>query len=34
MSVMLYPVIFLCYSVNGSVCLVYGVFDSICELFN
>ena len=24
---------FLCYSVNGSVCLVCCMFDSVCELF-
>ena len=24
---------FLCCSVNGSVCLVYCVFDRVCELF-
>ena len=23
----------MCYSVNGSVCLVCYVFDSVCELF-
>ena len=33
MSVMLYLCIFLCCSVNGSVCLVCCVFDSACELF-
>ena len=32
-SVMLYPCIFLCCSVNGSACLVWCVFDSVCELF-
>ena len=30
-NVMLYP--FLCCPVNGSVCLVCCVFDSVCELF-
>ena len=30
MSVMLY---FMCCSVNGSVCLVWCVFDIVCELF-
>ena len=24
---------FMCYSVNGSVCLVCCVFDGVCELF-
>ena len=33
MSVMLYPCIFLCCSVNVSVCLVCCVLDSVCELF-
>ena len=33
MSLMLYPCIFMCCSVNGSVCLVCCVFDSVCELF-
>ena len=25
--------LYLCCFVNGSVCLVYSVFDSVCELF-
>ena len=33
MSVMLCPCIFLCCSVNISVCLVCCVLDSVCELF-
>ena len=33
MSVMLYPLYFLCCSVNESACLVYCVFDNVCELF-
>ena len=33
MSEMLYPCIFLCCSVNGSVCLVCCVSDSVSELF-
>ena len=32
-SVMLYPGISCVCSVNGSVCLVCCVFDSVCELF-
>ena len=32
-SVMLYPCMFLCCSVNGSVCFVCCVFDSVCEYF-
>ena len=33
MSVMLYPCILCVARVNGSVCLVYCVFDRVCELF-
>ena len=34
MSVMLYPCsFFVCFSVNGSVCLVCCVFDRVCVLF-
>ena len=29
-----YPGIFMCFSVNGTGCLVCSVFDSVCELFD
>ena len=33
-SVMLFISLYvLCCSINGSVCFVCGVFDSVCELF-
>ena len=32
-SVMLCPCIFVCFSVNVSVCLVCCMLDSVCELF-
>ena len=33
MSVILYPFMFCVSLVNGSVCLVFCVSDSVCELF-
>ena len=33
-SVMLYFLYCMCCSVHGSVCLVYCVFDNVCELLS